>query len=332
MLRLEPSNNEQEDAMRCQLLALPAALAIVANPGTTPAATTLSVGKAVANATPMEPVNLGHEFGIFQKQGLDLKISDFTGGSKLIQAMTAGSIDIGIADGTGMAFTAKGAPIMAICESEAKMYPTGVGVPWDSPVHTLDGLKGKRIGISSAGSFTDFLATQLAEERGWGPNGVTKVAIGNGIDAAISGFRTHVIDADLFPTADIFEMEEKQQGRLLAVAAEFLPPTAAGAIFATNQAIASRPEAIRAFIAGWLDTIQYMRAHKAQSVEALSKLTGLSAAAMGKDYDLVVPSLSSDCRFDNESLSNLQHMFVAQKFLDAAPDMSKLYTDAFMTK
>jgi NitT/TauT family transport system substrate-binding protein len=318
--------------MRSRLFALAAALATVTFPGMAPAATTLIVGKAVANATPMEPVNLGQEFGIFQKHGLDLKISDFTGGSKLIQAMTAGSVDIGIADGTGMAFTAKGAPIMAICEAEAKMYPTGVAVPWDSPVHSLDELKGKRIGISSAGSYTDFLATQLAEERGWGPDGVTKIAIGNGIDAAIAGFRTHAIDADVFPTANIFEMEEKQQGRLLAVAADFMPPTAAGAIFATNQAIAAHPDAVRAFIAGWLDTIRYMRAHKAQSVAALSKLTGLSMGAMAKDYDLVVPSLSEDCRFDAQSLANLQHMFVAQKFLDAAPDMSKLYTDELMPK
>jgi NitT/TauT family transport system substrate-binding protein len=318
--------------MRWRLLAFAAAVAVVAFSRTAPAAETLIVGKAVANATPMEPVNLGQEFGIFRKHGLELKISDFTGGSKLIQAMTAGSIDIGIADGTGMAFTAKGAPIMAICEAEAKMYPTGVAVPWDSPVHTLDGLRGKRIGISSAGSFTDFLATQLAQERGWGPDGVTKVAIGNGIDTAIAGFRTHAIDADIFPTADIFAMEEKQQGRLLAVAADFLPPTAAGAIFATNQAISTRSEAVRAFIAGWLDTIQYMREHKAQSVVALSNLTGLSTRAMAKDYDLVVPSLSEDCRFDAQSLANLQRMFVAQKFLSAPPDMSKLYTDAFIPK
>jgi ABC-type nitrate/sulfonate/bicarbonate transport system substrate-binding protein len=318
--------------MRSRIFALAAAFATVCLAGAAPAATTLVVGKAVANATPMEPVNLGQEFGIFQKHGLDLKIVDFTGGSKLIQAMTAGSVDIGIADGTGMAFTAKGAPIMAICEAEAKMYPTGVAVPWDSPVHTLDGLKGKRIGISSPGSFTDFLATQLAEERGWGPDGITKVAIGNGIATAIAAFRTHAIDADMFPTADIFAMEEKHQGRLLAVAADFLPPTAAGAIFATNQAIAAHPEAIRAFLAGWLDTIQYMRANRTRSVAALSKLTGLSTGAMAKDYDLVVPSLSKDCRFDAESLANLKRMFVTQKFLSAAPNMSKLYTDAFIPK
>jgi len=318
--------------MRSCLFALAAACAAVLLSGTAPAATTLTVGKAVANATPMEPVNLGQEFGIFQKVGLDLKISDFTGGSKMIQAMAAGSIDIGIADGTGMAFTAKGAPIMAICEAEAKMYPTGVAVPWDSPAKSLDDLKGKRIGVSSAGSFTDFLATQLALQRGWGPDGVTKVAVGNGIDTAISGFRTHVIDADMFPTADIFEMEEKQQGRLLAVAADFLPPTAAGAIFATNTMIATHPDAVRAFVAGWLDTIRYMREHKDQSVAAMSRLTGLSTFAMGKDYDLVVPSMSNDCRFDAASLANLKQMFVAQKFLATAPDMAKLYTDAFMPK
>jgi len=37
-------------------------------------------------------------------------------------------------------------------------------------------------------------------------------------------------------------------------------------------------------------------------------------------------------KIDAQSLANLSHMFVAQKFLSAAPDMSKLYTDAFMPK
>src|ERR1700722_14875118 len=119
------------------------ALAIMAAPALACAETTLTVGKSIASASVMLPVNLGVEFGIFKKHGLDVKVADFTGGSKLIQAMAAGSVDVGIATGTGMGFTAKGAPILAICEYEAKMFPTAIAVPWESPIRSLDGLKGK---------------------------------------------------------------------------------------------------------------------------------------------------------------------------------------------
>jgi len=308
------------------------ALAIVALPVLAFAETPLTVGKAIASASVMLPVNLGVEFGIFKKHGLDVKVVDFTGGTKLYQAMVAGSVDVGIATGTGMAFTAKGAPILAVCEGEAKMFPTAIAVPWDSPIYDLDGLKGKRIGVSSPGSFTDWLATQLARQRGWGPNGITNVAIGNDLASGIAAFRTHTIDADIFSTAEIFEMEERHEGRLLADVADFTGNIAAGTIFATKDAMANRPDAIRAFLAGWLETIEFMREHKDEVVKAEAKLTGLSPSVMAKDYDLIMPSFNKGCAFDAESLANLKDALVDQKLLSGTADMSTLYTDAFMPK
>ena len=58
--------------------------------GWTPAtAATLTVGKAAPNADPIIPVNVDDKLGIFKKHGLDLTIVDFTGGSKMTQAMVA---------------------------------------------------------------------------------------------------------------------------------------------------------------------------------------------------------------------------------------------------
>ena len=110
---------------------------------------------------------LARDIGIFKKHGLDLTIVDFTGGSKMTQAMVAGSIDIGVGAGTEMAFVAKGAPMTAICETAGPPSFLSIGVPWDSPIRSLDQLKGKRIGVSTAGSLTDWLAKDLARKKGW---------------------------------------------------------------------------------------------------------------------------------------------------------------------
>lgn len=45
-----------------------------------------NVGKADANASPILPVNVADKLGFFKKHGLSVKISNFTGGSKLSQA------------------------------------------------------------------------------------------------------------------------------------------------------------------------------------------------------------------------------------------------------
>ncbi len=171
------------------LAALAIALgSIVAGPMAS-AATTLTVGKAAPNADPIIPVNVGDQLGIFKKHGLDLKISDFTGGSKMAQAMTAGGIDIGDGAGTEMALVAKGVPMVAICETAGPIPFLGIGVPGDSPLHTIAELKGKKIGISSPGSLTDWLAKELTRKEGWGPDGVEAVAIGNGAPSVIAAFR-----------------------------------------------------------------------------------------------------------------------------------------------
>jgi ABC-type nitrate/sulfonate/bicarbonate transport system substrate-binding protein len=293
---------------------------------------TLNVGKADANASPILPVNVADKLGLFKKNGLDVKIANFTGGSKVSQAMVAGSIDIGVGAGTEMAFVAKGAPIIAVCDDAPPIPFIGIAVPWDSPVHTIAALKGKKIGISSAGSLTDWLARELAAHEGWGPDGVTRVAIGNGAAATVAAFRTHAIDADIAVTSNIFNWEEKKEGRLLIPVSQYVGNIAAGAIYATQHLIATDPDALRAFLKAWLETVDFITTHKAETVKIESEVTGYPESVMAKEYDVTKGMFSKDCKFDADSLNNLKRAFVDQKLVAAPPDMSKLYTEAFLPK
>ncbi|HKT20429.1 MAG TPA: ABC transporter substrate-binding protein [Stellaceae bacterium] len=296
------------------------------------AETTLIVGKANATSDAIIPVNIGDELGIFKKHGLALKIIDFGGGSKMAQAMAAGSIDIGDGAGTELAFVAKGDPMLAVCESTGPAPFLGIGVPWDSPVKTLDDLKGKKIGVSSPGSFSDWSAHRLAAYKGWGENGVETVAIGGGSAPAIAAFKTHQVDADIAGTSLFLSMEESKTGRLVAPVSVYEGNVASGAIFASNKLIKSDPAAIRAFLAAWVETADYMRAHKAETVKITSRITHFSEAVMAREYDLTIGMHTHDCRFDKESLDTLRKSFVELKLLPSEPDMSKLYTDAYVPK
>jgi NitT/TauT family transport system substrate-binding protein len=57
-------------------------------------------------------------------------------------------------------------------------------------IKTIDDLKGARIGVSSPGSLTDWLARELARSKGWGANGVTSVAVGGNWPAFIAAMET----------------------------------------------------------------------------------------------------------------------------------------------
>lgn len=290
----------------------------------------LTVGKAAANADPIIPVNVGYKLGIFKKHGIDLKIIDFTGGSKMAQGLAAGSIDIGDGAGSEMALVYKGVPAKAICETTTTFPFLSVGVPHDSPIKSLDGLKGKKIGISHAGSLTDFLAHELAKKKGWGSDEITTVAIGNGSAGIVAAFRQHLVDADVSVTSLFLTMEVKKTGRLLAPVTDFEGPMASGSLYATDRLMKSNPAAIRAFLAGWIDTISYMLSHKAETVKIESEITGFPESVMSREYDIVRSMYNKDCRYDQKSITNLRNTLVALKELPPSVDMSKLYTEEYL--
>jgi ABC-type nitrate/sulfonate/bicarbonate transport system substrate-binding protein len=311
-------------------LAIAAGLIVV---GRTPsAAASLTVGKAAPNADPIIPVNVGDKLGIFKKHGLDLKIVDFNGGSKMSQAMVAGSLDIADGAGTEMAHVAKGAPMIAICQSAGPIPFIGIGVPWDSPIRSIADLKGKKIGVSSSGSLTDWLAKELARKQGWKPDDITIVTMGNAPTSIIAAFREHLVDAYVNVTSLFLAMEENKTGRLLFPVSQYEGNVASGALYASNHIIETDPKSVRAFLAAWMETIDFIRTHKAETVKIEREITGFSENVMSRDYDLTVGMFTKDCKFDAESLATLKRSFVDLKVLSTPPDMSKLYTEEFLPK
>ena len=208
----------------------------------------------------------------------------------------------------------------------------GIGVPWDSPIKKLEDLKGKIIGVSSPGSFSDWSGHELARKEGWGDDGVTTVAIGGGAAPASAAFRTHQVDAVIAGTSQFLAFEETKDGRLLAPVSSYEGNVASGALFASNQLSASNPDAIRAFLAAWIETVDYMRTHKAETVKITSAITHFSESVMAREYDFTIAMHTKDCRFDPESLATLKRSFGEMKLVEGEPDMAKLYTEAFVPK
>jgi NitT/TauT family transport system substrate-binding protein len=319
--------------MRRPALAVALALTLAAASFTaTRADDTLRVGKASPTASPMLPVNLGTQVGIFRKHGIDVQISDFAGGAKLHQAIAAGAIDIGVGAGPELALVAKGSPELAIANAVPPPLFIGIAVPMDSTVRTADDLKGAKIAITTVNSLTYWLALELARKRGWGPDGVTPVAIGGESSSMIAAFRTHAVDAGIVPTSLAFQMAEQNAGRLVLPVSDYEGNLSAGTIFASRRLIASNPDLIRRFLAGWFETVDFMRHNKDETVRIATGMTGFSPSVQGREYDLTMKMFSDDGKFDAESLATLKRSFADLKLLDAPPDMATLYTEEFLPK
>ncbi len=136
------------------------------------AAEPLRVGKGFPSLFQFTPLDVGVEKGIFKKHGLDVEISAFAGDAKLQQAFAAGAVDMGIGSGPGMAFIAKGSPILAVAQEAGPPLGITVSVLASGPIHSIADLKGKLASISSLGSQTDWMVRELGRREGWGPDGI----------------------------------------------------------------------------------------------------------------------------------------------------------------
>ena len=304
---------------------------LVAATSTASAADLIRVGNAGAVAFSFVPTNVGKDTGIFAKHNLDISIAGFGGDAKLQQAMAADAVDVGLGSGPGMAFIVKGAPVKAIAEIAGPPLIFALVVRADGSVKTIDDLKTHKVGISTVGSATSWLMNEVSRQQGWGFDGFEQVAIGDNA-ARLAALKAGAIDGCVVDIGSALNFAERSDGRILmrfgSVAKDFIMHV----IFATDTSMVKKPADLTNFVAGWFETIAYMRQHKAETVAIAQKVMGTDEKTTGGVYDEVMPMFTDNGHFNAKALAVLQRSFVEMKILPTEPDMSKLYTEAFLPK
>jgi NitT/TauT family transport system substrate-binding protein len=289
----------------------------------------LRVGKAQADSFSFVPVDIGIERGFFKKYGVDVESSGFAGDAKLQQAIAADAIDIAIGSGPALAFVAKGNPELGIAAMANQPLLLDLSVQKDGPIKSAADLKGKTISVSTAGSLTEWLVRETSRQQGWGPDGI-KIAYLGSNSSQIAAMRSQNVDGFVADVALAYKLEEEGISRILVRFGNIVSDFHIHVIYASDKAIATRPNDIKGFLAGWFDTIAYIRQNKQVMVDTASKLMNISPEIASRTYDDVIPMFSDTGRFNPKALAILAKSFVQMGVLDKEPDMSKLYTEKFL--
>ena len=293
------------------------------------AAEKLRVGKAVPFAWTFTPLDVGIQTGIFAKHGVEIEASAVAGDAKLQQAITADSLDIGIGSGPGMAFMAKGVPAKAVAAMAGIPRNMAVMVGYNSAIKTVDDLKGKKLGVTTVGSLTDWIGKRINHLKGWGPAGITTVPVG-GMPPARAAIKTGQLDGYIGALEVGYALEEAQEWRVITTATPFVDSFITHVFFVRDDVIAKRPQAVRAFLQGWQDTIAFMKANKAKAVEITSKVINLSPAVTARAYDEQIGIFSNDFTFDPKAVAVLKQSFIDMGLLKEIPDDKALFTTQFL--
>jgi NitT/TauT family transport system substrate-binding protein len=306
-----------------------AALLLSAAPSVGAAAELLRVGKSVPEAFSFVPLDVGMQVGLFRKYGVEIEASSLSGGAKLQQALAADSIDMGLGSGPEMSAIQKGSPVKAVAAMAGAPRLLALLVAPEGGVKSVADLKGRKIGVTTSNSLTAWLVSELSRQQGWGPDGIEVTPLG-ATAGQFAALKTHQIDGLVADIATLLQAEANGQGRVLFRFGDLVKDFHIHVIFATNKLIAQRPDAIRAFLEAWFETIMFMRAERARTVEIANDVIHVDPAITARTYDELMPMFSDDGKFNPQAMAALSRSYVDLKILPSAPDMSKFYTEEFL--
>ncbi len=290
----------------------------------------IRVGKAVPNAYSFTPLDIGMAAGIFKKHGLEIQEFGMGGSSKLQQALIGKSLDIGIGSGPELNFILKGAPNLGVAEMAGPPKLLVVLARNDEGIKTAKDLKGKKVSVSTVGGLTYWLAQELGKREGLEGTGYQIVPLGRPTSQA-AALRSKSIDAMLTDLGLAFRLEHEGVGHRIVNFGDLIHDFIIHVIYTRKDFAKDHPDQVRAFLAGWFETIAYMKTHKAESVKVAGKVMNTPPDATGKIYDeLMTGFFSTDGKFSKAGLQTLAKSFVEMGWQKTMPDLSKTYTEEFL--
>ena len=168
--------------------------------------------------------------------------------------------------------------------------------------------------MSTVGSVTSWIISEVSRQKGWGYDGMAQVPIGDDANR-IAALKTRSIDGAIVNLAQALNFVQRGEGRVLLRFGELVKDFHIHVIFATDKAIAGKPEALRGFLKGWFQTIAFMRKNRNETVEIAKDVMGTDAQTTNGIYDELMPMFSDTGRFDPKALAVLRKSFVEMKTL-----------------
>ena len=296
-------------------------------PGAARAADALRDGKAIASSFPFAGLELGKEQGIFASENLDVTISTFRGDGQLQQAFAAGALDVGVGSGPGMGYASKGVPAHAVASLASE--PRNMALVVMNPaLKTVDDLKGKRIGVSTAGSLTEWLARAISVRKGWGSEGVEVVPMGE-TRTRNAAMKAGDLQASVTSTEEGLELQEQGVGRVLMNFGDIVPDFHTHVIFASDALIKQKPDTVKRFLRGWFRTVAFMRDNRAATIKSIARTMNLSEKVVDMAYETEMGMMSFDGAFSAKAVEIIRGSLKDLGITDTAPAAAAMFDPTF---
>jgi NitT/TauT family transport system substrate-binding protein len=258
------------------------------------------------------PARVATQQGFFEDEGLKVSVVDFSAGSDLTKAMAGGSVDVGVATGLDVtSASAHSIDLQAFYGVYGKS-PMALIVPTDSSITGFKDLSGKKVGISKAGSLTDFVARAALKKVGVSASKVTEVPLGDPA-STMTAMNRGDIDAFVLPANFGYIESAQGKGKIAQMATDVLgSDDQFSLLMAKKDYIGANKSNLKKLASAYTKSITWMKANKDKTISLAESKLGMNTAIATKTYDTFIDGFSTDGSLSRAGLAN---------YADALPDL-----------
>ena len=253
------------------------------------------------------PMALADWMGFYKEEGVNVKVVDFQGGSKSLQAVIGGSADIvsGAFEHTLMMQTKRQRMTAFVLQDRAPQSVFAMNRATMGGETDPAKLKGRKIGVSAPGSSTHVIANFVMQRAGVRPNEFYVIGVGTGA-GAVAAMRSGQVDAfvGLDPVITLLEGEKAitivtDTRRINESDALYGGSMVGGCLYAPEDFIAKNPETVQRITNALIRSLKVI-----EKVTPETLMKPVPKAAFMGNPDLYAhcfvnnrPSVSADGRF-----------------------------------
>ncbi|HEX2225943.1 MAG TPA: ABC transporter substrate-binding protein [Candidatus Binatia bacterium] len=230
---------------------------------------------------------IAKEAGIFSKHGIDADVILLTGSPRLMQTLLAGDIDYALG-GTSSVLRARfrGADPVIVAGT-TNFTGQRLLIRPDSPLKSIQELKGKTVGVTQYGSQGDTFLRDALKKAGLKPDADVSILQMGGTPQVASALVAGKIDAGVSGESSLLLIHQgRAKGLPGGSAKEMNIPGVGATLNVTRRFLDRDREGITRFLRAYVEGIHYFRTNREGSIKALQKFfRGASLTETAFIYD-----------------------------------------------
>jgi NitT/TauT family transport system substrate-binding protein len=261
----------------------------------------------------------------FDKEGIGAEPTVYRGGAECIEAMAADAADISLGGPPIVGVVVKKGVGIKILATAARGYMGWyLMVKPASLVTKVADLAGKKVGITSAGSGSDFLALWTNEHY---HTDFTRVPLGGG--GLVPNLRSGNVDAVVLYSPLSFDLMNTKQARVLIDYTAEVPPHLVGGWAATDKLIDGKPEVVQKAMNALYGGLNWLRGNRDAAIALIAEVDELKPEIAALEYENTILKLATDASISRAELDQALELGKLIGMTDTAPP-EQIYTTKFL--